>query len=81
MSLHAIIDAKIRTRATHGDLAFHFEEPFAQHVKAEDARRQGDADDVVRYTRCHKGHKPFRDQQAHEEVQPIDDLCGRQRVS
>ena len=61
MSLHAI-DAKIRTRATHGDLALDLEEPFTQHVEAEDARRQGDADDVVGDTSGDERHEALRDE-------------------
>ena len=44
------------------DLALDLEEPFTQHVEAEDARRQGDADDVVGDTSGDKGHEALRDE-------------------
>ena len=41
------------------DLALDLEEPFTQHVEAEDARRQGDADDVVGDTSGDERHEAF----------------------
>ena len=41
------------------DLALDLEEPFTQHVKPEDARRQGDADDIMRYACRDERHEAF----------------------
>mmetsp|Transcript_53544 Transcript_53544/g.92118 ORF Transcript_53544/g.92118 Transcript_53544/m.92118 type:complete len:251 (+) Transcript_53544:400-1152(+) len=63
-----------------GDVFLKLEEPLAKHEKTEGARRQRDADDVVRHERSHEAHESFGPEQREEEGGDVDHKAVQPRA-